>query len=106
MNRGILALSVENDASSSANGVIDLNSSGLVSRWFFGMLRSRSVSVRESLCLRLLQFALLANAFFVSLVMSAVWTAIGIPAGFSLSFIVTQLGALETVVGDFLWHKG
>jgi hypothetical protein len=36
--------------------------------------------------------------------MSAVWTSIGIPAGFSLGFIVAQLGALETVVGDFLGH--
>jgi hypothetical protein len=36
--------------------------------------------------------------------MSAVWTSIGIPAGFNLSFIVAQLGALETVTGDFLGH--
>jgi hypothetical protein len=28
-----------------------------------------------------------------------------IPAGFSLGFIVAQLGALETVVGDFLRHE-
>jgi hypothetical protein len=34
--------------------------------------------------------------------MSAVGASIGIPAGFDLGFIVTQLGALETVVGDFL----
>jgi hypothetical protein len=47
---------------------------------------------------------LLADALFVSLVVSAVWASIGIPAGFSLGFIVAQLGALETVVGDFLRH--
>jgi hypothetical protein len=55
---------------------------------------------------------LLADALFVSLVVSAVWTSIllrgryanGIPAGFDLGFIVAQLGALETVVGDFFGH--
>jgi hypothetical protein len=36
--------------------------------------------------------------------MSPVRTANGIPAGFSLGFIVAQFGALETVVGDFLGH--
>jgi hypothetical protein len=48
---------------------------------------------------------LLADALFVSLVMSAVWTSIGIPTGFNLGFIMAQLGALETVVGDFLGHN-
>jgi hypothetical protein len=54
----------------------------------------------------------LADALFVSLVVSAVGASIllrgryanGIPAGFNLSFIVAQLGALETVMGDFLGH--
>jgi hypothetical protein len=90
MDRGILALSVEDDAGCGADGVIDLNSSGLASCWFFGTVRA----------------SLLANALFVALVMSPVWTSIGIPARFSLSLIVTQLGALKTVVGDFLRHKG
>jgi hypothetical protein len=105
MNRGILALPIEDDAGGGADGVIDRNSSGLVSRWFFGWVRS--------LYLRLLRASLLADALFVSLVMSSVGTSIllrrryanSIPAGFSLSFIVAQFGALETVVGDFLRHR-
>ncbi len=88
VNWGILALSVEDNAGGGADRVIDRYSSGLICRSFLGMLRS----------------PLLADTFFVSLVMSAVRTSIGIPAGFDLGFVVTQLGALETVVGDFLGH--
>jgi hypothetical protein len=47
---------------------------------------------------------LLTDALFVSLIVSPVRASISIPAGFSLGFIVTQLGALKTVVGDFLRH--
>ena len=90
MNRSILTLSVEDDAGSSANGVIDLNSSGLASYCFFGTVRA----------------SLLADALFVSLIVSPVGASIGIPARFSLGFIVAQLRTLETIVGDFLRHDG
>ncbi len=90
VNWGILALSVEDNTGGVADRVIDLYSSGLICRSFLGILRS----------------ALLADALFVSLVVSAVGASIGIPAGFDLGFIVTQLGALETVVGNFLRHDG
>jgi hypothetical protein len=62
--------------------------------------------VVRSLGLCFYRSTLLADALFVSLVISAVWTSIGIPAGFNLGFIMTQFGALETVVGDFLRHDG
>jgi hypothetical protein len=59
MNRCILALSVD-DAGCGAEEMRDL-SSGLVSRWFFGTVRSRRTGTPVS--------SLLADALFVALVM-------------------------------------
>jgi hypothetical protein len=80
VNRGILALSVEDDAGSGADGVIDrygYTRGDRSSRWLFSVVRSRSVPVGESLCLCFYRSALLADALFVSLVVSAVGASIG-----------------------------